>query len=111
SEFGGGTEGPSDTGTGSGRRDMFTPLEELQEAVEMLNDAVRERQRVVAVTKETESLECQLSVVSRMIFSVQSRLDELRRDTEEAECEFAVVKRQRNLRDLQGLFIQQQELE
>ncbi|XP_075454935.1 spectrin beta chain, non-erythrocytic 5-like isoform X4 [Ascaphus truei] len=111
SEFGGGTEGPSDTGTGSGRRDMFTPLEELQEAVEMLNDAVRERQRVVAVTKETESLECQLSVVSRMILSVQSRLDELRRDTEEAECEFAVVKRQRNLRDLQGLFIQQQELE
>lgn len=31
---------------------------ELQEAVEMLNSAVKERERVVEVAVETESLEC-----------------------------------------------------
>lgn len=37
--------------------DMSCPLGELQEAVEMLNDAVKERERVMEVAAETESLE------------------------------------------------------
>lgn len=36
---------------------MSRPLGELQEAVEMLNDAAKERERVVEVAAETESLE------------------------------------------------------
>lgn len=37
--------------------DMSQPLGELQEAVEMLNDAAKERERVMEVAAETESLE------------------------------------------------------
>lgn len=37
--------------------DMSRPLGELQEAVEMLNDAAKERERVMEVAAETESLE------------------------------------------------------
>lgn len=37
--------------------DMSRPLGELQEAVEMLNDAAKERKRVVEVAAETKSLE------------------------------------------------------
>lgn len=36
---------------------MSRPLGELQEAVEMLNDAAKERERVMEVAAETESLE------------------------------------------------------
>ena len=38
--------------------DMSCPLGELQEAVEMLNDAAKERERVMEVAAETERLEC-----------------------------------------------------
>lgn len=37
--------------------DMSRPLGELQEAVEMLNDAAKERERVMEVAAETENLE------------------------------------------------------
>lgn len=36
---------------------MSRPLGELQEAMEMLNDAAKERERVMEVAAETESLE------------------------------------------------------
>lgn len=39
------------------REGMSSPLGELQEAVEMLNDAVKERERVMEAAAETESLE------------------------------------------------------
>lgn len=38
-------------------KDMSRPLGDLQEAVEMLNDAAKERERVMEVAVETESLE------------------------------------------------------
>lgn len=38
-------------------KEVSSPLGELQEAVEMLNSAVKERERVVEVAVETESLE------------------------------------------------------
>lgn len=37
--------------------DMSRPLGELQEAVEMLNDAAKERERVMEVAAEMENLE------------------------------------------------------
>lgn len=39
------------------REDLSHPLGELQEAVEMLNDAAKERERVMEVAAETENLE------------------------------------------------------
>ncbi|XP_053314966.1 spectrin beta chain, non-erythrocytic 5-like [Spea bombifrons] len=104
-------EGPCDLGTESQRREVFTPLEELQEAVEMLNDAAKERERTVAITKETENLEIKLSELSQRICAAQTWLDDIRRQTEVAERDFALVKSQTDLKDLQELFILQQELE
>lgn len=38
--------------------DMSRPLKELQEAVEMLNNVVKEREQALKAATETESLEC-----------------------------------------------------
>ncbi|KAM4772453.1 uncharacterized protein WCC33_004168 [Rhinophrynus dorsalis] len=108
---GGSTEGPCDRAVGGDRREVFTPLEELQEAVEMLNDAVKERERTVAFTKQIENMESELSAVSHMIRFALSRLDVLRKETEETERGFVAVKSQTDLKDLQGLIMQQQKLE
>ncbi|XP_063300219.1 uncharacterized protein LOC134587626 [Pelobates fuscus] len=104
-------EGLCDPGMEGDPRHMFTPLEELQEAVEMLNDAAKEREKAVALTKETESLQSRLSVLSQMMCTAQDWLDEITRQTEDAERDFVAVKRQTDLRDLQELFIQHQDLE
>ncbi|CAH2256517.1 spectrin beta chain, non-erythrocytic 5-like isoform X4 [Pelobates cultripes] len=104
-------EGLCDPGMEGDPRHMFTPMEELQEAVEMLNDAAKEREKAVALTKETESLQSRLSVLSQMMCTAQDWLDEITRQTEDAERDFVAVKRQTDLRDLQELFIQHQDLE
>lgn len=39
-------------------KDLCRPLEELQEAVEMLNEVAKERERAVEAATETENLEC-----------------------------------------------------
>ncbi|XP_053568716.1 uncharacterized protein LOC128658211 isoform X2 [Bombina bombina] len=104
-------EGPQVTEADDSGREIFTPLEELQEAVEMLNEAVKERERMVTVTKETENLEKRLSVVVRMVNCAKCRLNKLKMETEEAEQSYVVMRHQEELTDLQGLFIQQQDLE
>ncbi|XP_018118242.1 uncharacterized protein LOC108716554 isoform X2 [Xenopus laevis] len=98
-------------GTGMEREDRFTPLEELQEAVEMLNDAAKEREKTLALTREMEKLRELLSAVSESVEAAQKRLDELRKETEERESGFAMVKSRAELKDLQEVFIQQKQLE
>ncbi|XP_068088742.1 uncharacterized protein [Hyperolius riggenbachi] len=95
----------------AGRKEVFTPLEELQEAVEMLNDAVKERERALAVTKETTNLEEQLSAVSRAVQSASRRGRDLRRKMEEAEQDYIAVKKQAELRDLQEISDLQEQME
>ncbi|XP_063774890.1 spectrin beta chain, non-erythrocytic 5-like isoform X2 [Pseudophryne corroboree] len=114
-------EMPADGGSGrgeygsccvaSGRTERFTPLEDLQEAVEMLNDAVKERERAVAASKEMTDLESRLLALSKMIASVRSRLQDVGRQVEAAEQGFTAVKKQTDLRDVQEMFIQQQQIE
>ncbi|XP_009282089.1 PREDICTED: uncharacterized protein LOC103902721 [Aptenodytes forsteri] len=120
-------------------KDMSCPLGELQEAVEMLNDAAKERERVMEVAAETESLERLVAEVSprlealrcraealardtgqaeRLVAEVSPRLEALRcraealaRDTAQAESSFTTVKSEKDLQGLQGLLSRQQEME
>ncbi|KAM4694025.1 uncharacterized protein O3C94_004469 [Discoglossus pictus] len=104
-------DGPRDAGLEGELREIFTPLEELQEAVEMLNEAVKERERVVAMSKETDKLENVLSSVSQMVSQVRTHLDDLVMETERVEQSYSAVRCQEDLRDLQGLVTQQQQLQ
>ncbi|XP_044865505.1 uncharacterized protein LOC123366283 isoform X1 [Mauremys mutica] len=89
------------------REDMSSPLGELQEAVEMLNDVVKERERVM----ETENLERLLARVSPHMEAVRCRAEALARDVARVESGFATVKSELDLQGLQGLLSQQQEME
>ncbi|XP_039387323.1 uncharacterized protein LOC120401418 isoform X4 [Mauremys reevesii] len=89
------------------REDMSSPLGELQEAVEMLNDVVKERERVM----ETENLERLLARVSPRMEAVRCRAEALARDVARVESGFATVKSELDLQGLQGLLSQQQEME
>ncbi|XP_068795609.1 spectrin beta chain, non-erythrocytic 4 isoform X2 [Struthio camelus] len=91
--------------------DMSSPLGQLQEAVEMLNDAVKERERVVEAAAEMESLERLLAEVSPCLEAIRCRAEALARDTAQAENDFAVVKSEKDLQGLQGLLSRQQEME
>ncbi|KAM8947286.1 uncharacterized protein RCH25_050421 [Pelodytes ibericus] len=102
-------EGPCDLGIEG--RELFSPLEELQEAVEMLNDAAMEREKAVTLSKEAEDLQSGVSTLSQMIRRARSWLDDIRKQTEDTERDFAAVKSLTDLKDLQELFIQHQELE
>ncbi|KAM6405994.1 uncharacterized protein J5M81_002876 isoform 3-T3 [Pluvialis apricaria] len=90
---------------------MSRPLGELQEAVEMLNDAAKERERVMEVAAETETLERLVAEVSPCLEALRCRAEALARDTAQAESGFTAVKSEKDLQGLQGLLSQQQEME
>ncbi|KAK4823904.1 hypothetical protein QYF61_008117 [Mycteria americana] len=94
-----------------GSKDMSRPLGELQEAVEMLNDAVKERERVMEVAAETESLERLVAEVSPRLEALRCRAESLARDIAQAESGFTVVKSEKDLQGLQDLLSRQQEME
>ncbi|XP_054676550.1 spectrin beta chain, non-erythrocytic 2-like isoform X8 [Grus americana] len=91
--------------------DISCPLGELQEAVEMLNDAAKERERVMEVVAETESLERLVAEVSPHLEALRCRAEALARDTAQAESGFTAVKSEKDLQGLQGLLSRQQEME
>ncbi|KAM7117354.1 uncharacterized protein J5F26_002452 isoform 3-T3 [Ciconia maguari] len=94
-----------------GSEDMSRPLGELQEAVEMLNDAAKERERVMEVAAETESLERLVAEVSPRLEALRCRAESLARDIAQAESGFTVVKSEKDLQGLQDLLSRQQEME
>ncbi|XP_030354667.1 uncharacterized protein LOC115613432 isoform X2 [Strigops habroptila] len=91
--------------------DLSHPLGELQEAVEMLNDAAKERERVMEVAAETENLERLVAEASPRLEALRCRAEALVRDIIQAESGFTAVKSEKDLEGLQGLLSQQQELE
>ncbi|XP_032912091.1 spectrin beta chain, non-erythrocytic 2-like isoform X2 [Catharus ustulatus] len=91
--------------------DMSRPLGELQEAVEMLNDVAKERERVMEVAAETENLERLVAKVSPQLEALQSRAKALSQDIALAENSFTTVKSEKDLQGLQGLLSCQQEME
>ncbi|XP_027743481.1 uncharacterized protein LOC114059351 isoform X5 [Empidonax traillii] len=91
--------------------DMSSPLGELQEAVEMLNDAAKERERVMEVAAEMESLEHLVSEVSPQLEALRCRAKVLAQDIVQAESGFTTVKSEKDLQGLQGLLSRQQEME
>ncbi|KAL9863941.1 uncharacterized protein GJ701_001884 isoform 2-T2 [Geothlypis trichas] len=91
--------------------DMSRPLGELQEAVEMLNDAAKERERVMEVAAETESLERLVAKISPQLEALQCRAKALFEDIALAEKSFTTVKSEKDLQGLQGLLSCQQEME
>ncbi|XP_025053592.1 uncharacterized protein LOC102373457 isoform X12 [Alligator sinensis] len=93
------------------REGMSSPLGELQEAVKMLNDAVKERERVMEAAAETESLERLLAEVSLHMQAVRCRAETLAHDIAQAERGFATVKSEWDLQGLQGLLSRQQDME
>ncbi|XP_056343634.1 spectrin beta chain, non-erythrocytic 2-like [Oenanthe melanoleuca] len=91
--------------------DMSRPLGELQEAVEMLNEVAKERERVMEVAAETENLERLVVKVSPQLKALQSRAKALSQDIALAENSFTTVKSEKDLQGLQGLLSRQQEME
>ncbi|XP_027590964.2 spectrin beta chain, non-erythrocytic 2-like isoform X2 [Pipra filicauda] len=91
--------------------DMSSPLGELQEAVEMLNDAAKERERVMEVAAEMESLEHLVAEVSPQLEALRCRAKVLAQDIARAESSFTTVKSEKDLQGLQGLLSRQQEME
>ncbi|XP_077638153.1 uncharacterized protein LOC110481690 isoform X1 [Lonchura striata] len=91
--------------------EMRRPLGELQEAVEMLNDAAKERERVMEVAAETESLERLVAKISPQLEALQCRAKALSQDIVLAEKSFTTVKSEKDLQELQGLLSCQQEME
>uniref|UniRef100_A0A8C3L700 PH domain-containing protein n=1 Tax=Chrysolophus pictus TaxID=9089 RepID=A0A8C3L700_CHRPC len=92
-------------------KEVSSPLEELQEAVEMLNSAMKERERVVEVAVETESLERLVAEVSPRLEALCCEAKALAHDTAQAESGFTTVKSEKDLQGLQGLQSRQQEME
>ncbi|XP_063246974.1 spectrin beta chain, non-erythrocytic 2-like isoform X3 [Prinia subflava] len=97
--------------TSPSSEDMSHPLGELQEAVEMLNDAAKERERVMEVAAETENLERLVAKVSPQLEALQCRAKALSEDIALAENSFTMVKSEKDLQGLQGLLSCQQEME
>ncbi|XP_044129033.1 spectrin beta chain, non-erythrocytic 5-like [Bufo gargarizans] len=93
------------------RTKTFTPLEELQEAVEMLNDAVKERERALAATREDAELESRVSGLSQTTAAARTKLHDIWSQLEAAEKEMMAVKGEMELPDLQGVISQQQQVE
>ncbi|XP_014733613.1 PREDICTED: spectrin beta chain, non-erythrocytic 5-like [Sturnus vulgaris] len=91
--------------------DMSRPLGELQEAVEMLNDVAKERERVMEVAAETENLERLVAKISPQLEALQRRAKALSQDIALAENSFTTVKSEKDLQGLQGLLSCQQEME
>ncbi|XP_068041561.1 uncharacterized protein [Anomalospiza imberbis] len=91
--------------------DISHPLGELQEAVEMLNDAAKERERAMEVAAETESLKRLVAKISPQLEALQCRAKALSQDIALAENSFTTVKSEKDLQGLQGLLSCQQEME
>ncbi|XP_025023233.1 spectrin beta chain, non-erythrocytic 1-like isoform X8 [Python bivittatus] len=103
-------------------KDMSTPLKELQEAVEMLNNVVKERERALKAVTETESQECftqvmkdkeeiRLSWVTSQIETIRERTETLAQDIIQAERSFTTVKSEMDLLDVQDVQKRQEEIE
>ncbi|XP_048792434.1 uncharacterized protein LOC125689410 isoform X4 [Lagopus muta] len=92
-------------------KEVSSPLGELQEAVEMLNSAMKERERVVEVAVETESLERLVAEVSPRLEALCCEAKALAHDTAQAESGFTTVKSEKDLQGLQSLQSRQQEME
>ncbi|XP_064411359.1 spectrin beta chain-like [Latimeria chalumnae] len=84
------------------------PLEELREAVQMLNDAVKEREKVVTAAKDAETL---IQLAAEKIKETLCKVDALSVELEETEKDFAVVKCETDLQELQHLTREQERLE
>ncbi|XP_066474712.1 spectrin beta chain, non-erythrocytic 2-like isoform X2 [Tiliqua scincoides] len=105
-----------------GSEDMSKPLEELQEAVEMLNNVVKEREWAMEVASEKENLdhcrqalkdreETRLTWIVSQVETMRGRTEALAQDITQAERSFATVKSELDLLELQGLLKRQQEIE
>ncbi|XP_070590319.1 uncharacterized protein [Erythrolamprus reginae] len=103
-------------------KDMSRPLKELQEAVEMLNNVVKEREQALKAVTETESLEyfpqvvkdkeeIGLSWVASQIETIRERAETLVQDLIQAERSFTTVKSEMDLLDVQGIQKRQEEIE
>ncbi|RMC12559.1 hypothetical protein DUI87_10079 [Hirundo rustica rustica] len=104
-------QGSAAAETSPSSEDMSRPLGELQEAVEMLNDAAKERERVMEVAAEMESLERLVAKVSPQLEALQCRAKALSQDIALAENSFTTVKSEKDLQGLQSLLSCQQEME
>ncbi|XP_053160357.1 uncharacterized protein LOC128348748 isoform X3 [Hemicordylus capensis] len=99
--------------------DMHKPLEELQEAVEMLNNVVKERERIMEAATETEHFvqalsegeDTKLAWVTSQMETVRGRAEALAQDITQAERSFVIVKRELDLLELHDLLRRQQEVE
>ncbi|XP_033000442.1 uncharacterized protein LOC117044110 isoform X4 [Lacerta agilis] len=102
--------------------DMSRSLEELQEAVDMLNSVVKERERAMEAVTKTENLKCfvqaltsgeetKLAWVTSQIETMRDRAETLAQDIMQAERSFATVKSEADLLELQGLTKRQKEIE
>ncbi|XP_054840217.1 uncharacterized protein LOC129332900 [Eublepharis macularius] len=105
-----------------GSKDLCRPLKELQEAVEMLNDVVKEREWAMEAMTETESLDCfaqalkdgeetRLAWITSQMETLRVNAEALAQDLTQAERSFATVKSELELLELQGLLRRQQEIE
>ncbi|XP_026535552.1 uncharacterized protein LOC113420029 [Notechis scutatus] len=103
-------------------KDMSRPLKELQEAVEMLNNVVKEREQALKAATQTKSLECfpqvmkdkeeiGLSWVTSQIETIRERSETLAQDLIQAERSFITVKSEMDLLDVQGIQKRQEEIE
>ncbi|XP_042299883.1 uncharacterized protein LOC121917799 isoform X5 [Sceloporus undulatus] len=101
--------------------DMSRPLEELQEAVEMLNAVAKERQANKAgIQSETfqcfeqafsDVAETRLVWINSHMETVRERVQILAQDITQAERSFAMVKNELDLLELEGLLKRQKEIE
>ncbi|XP_029441984.1 spectrin beta chain, non-erythrocytic 2-like isoform X2 [Rhinatrema bivittatum] len=90
---------------------MSGKLDELQEAVQMLNEAVRERERALAAAREAESLLHLLPNISHRITSAQSLAELLSQDIGHIHREITDMKNKSSPHSLQELQRQQKEIE
>ncbi|XP_060610035.2 spectrin beta chain, non-erythrocytic 1-like isoform X2 [Anolis sagrei] len=102
--------------------DMNRPLEELQEAVEMLNDVVKEREQANEARTHGESFpyfeqtfgDCKETGLAWIVFHMQTvrdRAEILAEDISQAERSFAMVKSEGDLLELERLLKRQKEIE
>nr|XP_034964067.1 uncharacterized protein LOC118081770 isoform X3 [Zootoca vivipara] len=102
--------------------DMSRSLEELQEAVDMLNSVMKERERAMEAVTKTENLKCfeqaftsveeiKLAWVTSRIETMRNKAETLAQDIMQAERSFATVKSEVDLLELQGLTKRQKEIE
>ncbi|XP_061480822.1 spectrin beta chain, non-erythrocytic 1-like isoform X5 [Rhineura floridana] len=102
--------------------DMSRSLEELQEAVEMLNNMVKEREQAMEAVAKMETLKCfvqaltsgeetRLAWVTSQMETIRDRAETLAQDIIQAERSFAAVKSEVDLLELQGLVKRQKEIE